>query len=72
MIILIREHRIFHGILKISLNTKCNILVQIGRTYPSDTNTAIYRLRDFFKPHIGILEYIVPDRKNILAYAFLL
>jgi hypothetical protein len=44
----------------------------LGRTYPIDTNTAIYRLRDFFKPHIGILEYIVPDRKNILAYAFLL
>jgi len=44
----------------------------IDKHIPSILNTAIDRLIDFFKPHIRILKYVVPDRKNILAYAFLI
>jgi hypothetical protein len=41
----------------------------LGGAYSSDTeccNRSVNRF--FFKPHIGILEYLVPDRKNIVAY----
>ena len=73
MIILIRKTSNFSGYSKNQFKYKIqhSRTDSLGRTYPIDTNTAIYRLRDFFKPHIGILEYVVPDRKNILAYKWI-
>lgn len=44
----------------------------LGRTYSIDIKHCNRSVNRFFKPHIGILAYLVPDKKSILAYAFLI